>query len=92
MTLYRLSESNFDSQTNILTIDFHFITLWANKPVETFSETHKIRCYTLAEMKQHLEDCGFALVSAIAYDAQGTQKFEEPRKETFRILTVAQRK
>lgn len=92
LTVYRLSESNFDPQTNVLTIDFHFIALWANKPVETFSETHKIRCYTLAEMKQYLEDCGFALVSAIAYDVQSPQKFEEPRKETFRVLTVAQRK
>ena len=92
MTLYRLSESNFDPQTNALTIDFHFITMRANKLVETFSEAHKIRCYTLAEMKQYLEDCGFALVSAIAYDVQGMQKSEEPRKATFRILTVAQRK
>lgn len=92
LTLYRLSESNFDPQTDVLTIDFHFIALWTNKPKETFSETHKIRCYTLAEMKQHLEDCGFALVSAFACDVQGTQKFEEPKKETFRILIVAQRK
>lgn len=92
LTVYRLSESNFDPQTNVLTIDFHFIALWANKPMETFSEIHKIRCYTLAEMKQHLEDCGFAVASAFAYDVQGTQKFEEPRKETFRVLTIAQRK
>jgi SAM-dependent methyltransferase len=89
--LYRLSESNFDAQTNILTVDFNFIELHDGKPAETFSETHKIRCYTAPEIKKYLEDNGFALVSVFDWGTKGLMDFKLPGKETFRILAVAKR-
>jgi SAM-dependent methyltransferase len=89
--LYRLSESNFDAQTNILTLDFNFIELHDRKPAETFSETHKIRCYTTPEIKKYLEDNGFALIGVFDWGAKGLVDFKLPEKETFRIVAVAKR-
>ncbi len=91
LVLYRLSESNFDPLTNVLAIDFHFIELHKKKLGETFSETHKIRCYTLPEMKKYLEDNGFKLVEAFDWNARDTKDFKPPEKDSFRILTVARR-
>jgi len=90
-TLYRLSESNFDPQTNVLAVDMHFILTHKDKLLETFSEVHKLRCYTLAELEHYLEGNGFKLVAA--YDASGEDKMElkPPEKETFRILAVARK-
>jgi hypothetical protein len=92
LTLYRLSESNFNPQTNVLTIDFHFVVISQNAVAETFTETHKIRCYTLAEMQHYLDNNGFELVSAYAWDSKDTSEFAVPSKETFRILTVSEKK
>ncbi len=91
LTLYRLSESNFDPQTNILAIDFHFIALDKNRKAETFDETHKIRCYTLSEIRQYLEDNGFKLVSAYSWSVKGAEEFEPPKRETFRVIAVAKK-
>ena len=91
VTLYRLSESNFDPQTNVLNIDFHFILIRKDKLVETFNETHKIKCYTLAEIRKYLEDNEFKLVSDYDWDGKNETEFKTPRKETFRILAIAKK-
>lgn len=91
VTLYRFSESNFDPQTNILGIDMHFIAMHKDKLVETFSETHKIRCYTLVEMQQYLNNNGFKLLSAYDWDAKDETGLKMPRKETFRTLAIAKK-
>jgi ubiquinone/menaquinone biosynthesis C-methylase UbiE len=91
LTLYRLSESNFDPLTNILNIDFHFIITRKEQPAETFDETHKIRCYTLTEMRKYLEDNGFELVRAYDWSVEDVYKFESPGKDTFRTLIIARR-
>lgn len=90
-TLYRFSESNFAPQTNILNINMHFIVIRKDKLVETFSETHKIRCYALAELQQYLSNNGFKLLSAYDWDAEDKTELKIPRKETFRILAIAKR-
>lgn len=92
MTLYRLSESNFDPQTNMLNIDFHFLVIRKERLVETFSETHKLRCYTLTEMRKYLQDNEFNMVSAHDWDSRSETDFKPPRKETFRILAIAKPK
>ena len=91
VTLYRLSESNFDPQTNVLNIDFHFILIRKDKLVETFNETHKIKCYTLVEIRKYLEDNDFKLISARDWDGKNETEFKTPRKETFRILAIAKK-
>jgi len=89
LTVYRLSESNFDPQTNIITLGMNFIVIEKDGLVETFSELHKVRCFTLAELRQYLADNGFSLVTAYDWDAEDKTELKVPRRETFGILAVA---
>jgi SAM-dependent methyltransferase len=91
LAVYRLAESNFDPQTNILNLDMNFIVVHEDKLAETFSELHKIRCYTLAEIREHLEGNGFDYVNAYDRDARDETELKAPRRETFRILVVAKK-
>jgi SAM-dependent methyltransferase len=91
VTLYRLSESSFDHLTSIMTLDMKFIIVHKDKLVESFKEKFKMRCYTLAEMRQYLESNGFKLVAAYDWDVEDREKLKNPRRETFRILAVAER-
>lgn len=88
LTLYRLSESNFELETNILEIDYNFILIRGNS-AETFDETHRIRCYTLPEMQHYLNNNGFELIYAYDWEAEGKIELKELRKNTFRILAVS---
>jgi hypothetical protein len=91
VTLYRLSESSFDHLTSIMTLDMKFIIVHKDKLVESFKEKFKMRCYTLAEMRQYLESNGFKLVAAYDWDVEDREKLKKPRRETFRVLAVAER-
>lgn len=91
LTLYRLSESNFDHQTHILNIDMHFIVIRNDRLAEEFTETHRIRCYTLPEMQQHLNKNGFELLFAYDWDSKETVELMVPKKETFRILVISRK-
>jgi len=91
LTLYRLSESNFDHQTDILDIDMHFIVIRNDRLAEEFTETHRIRCYTRPEMQQHLKKNGFELLSAYDWDSKETVELTVPGKETFRILAISRK-
>jgi len=92
LTLYRLSESNFDPQTNVLNIDMHFLVIREGRLAETFTEAHKLRCYTLAEIRQDLESNGFELLDSYDWDVKEMTELQAPRKETFRILAVSKNK
>lgn len=90
-TVYRLSETNFDSQTNIINLEMNFLVTSKDKLVETFSELYRIRCYTLAELRQYLGDNGFTLLSAYDWDMESKTELAKPRRENFGILAVARK-
>jgi len=92
ITLYRLSESNFNARTNILNIDFNFIVIDKNRLVETFSEAHKMKCYTLPEIHKYIEDSGLELAAAYDLICQDQIEFKIPTKETFRIFAVTRKR
>ncbi len=89
VTLYRMSESNFNSETNNLDIDMHVIVLQNERLVDDFMERHSIRCYTLAEMQHYLNENDFELISAYDWDIENKVGFKKPEKNTFRIMAVA---
>jgi len=91
ITVYRLSETNLNPHSNILTLDMKFIVLKKDKPVETFEEKHLHRCYTQAEMRHYLENNGFRPLAAYDWDAEDVTELKEPKRETFRILAVARK-
>jgi len=87
--LYRLSESSFNPQTNILNVDFTFIFLGKNRPAETFSETHKLRCYALPEIQQYLDNNEFKLLSVYDWENEAKAGLKMVKKETFKVLAVS---
>jgi len=91
-TLYRMTESNFSSETSILTIDMHFVVIHNRESVDVFDEKHPIRCYTTDEIRHYLNDNGFELLSIYNWDTENKAEFQEPEKDTFRILAVARLK
>ena len=92
VTIYRMSESNFDRGTNILNIEMHFVVLSKDKPAETFTENHKIRCYTLEEIENLLKSNGFEPVFAYDWDTKDISSLKAPERETFRILMISRKK
>jgi len=91
LTLYRLSESNFDVQTRILDIDMHYIVIRNDRLAEDFTETHRIRCYELPAMQEYLNNNGFELITAYDWDSKEMAGLTAPKKEAFRILIVSKR-
>lgn len=91
ITLYRMTESNFSPETNVLTIDMHFVVVRNGELVDIFEEKHPIRCYTIAEMRQNLENSKFNFVSAYNWDTP-KKEFKELPIDAFRILVVARSK
>lgn len=92
LTVYRLSETNFDHVTNIVTLDMRFIIIQRNRPTQIFSETYRLRCYTLAEIQRLLDDTGFKLLATYDRDIDDRKKHAAPRRETFRVLAIAKKR
>jgi len=92
MTLYRMTESNFNPETGILTIDMHFVVIHNGESAEIFDEKHLIRCYTIAEMQHCLTENEFELLSVYNWNTENKMEFKEPEKDTFRIMAVARSK
>jgi len=91
VTVYRMAESNFDRATNVLNIEMNFVVVSKDKPAETFTENHRIRCYTLEELKNFLKSNGFEPVIAYDWSVKDISNLKAPEKETFRVLMVAQK-
>jgi len=91
LAVYRLSETRFDHQTNLISLYMKFIVLSGNRLVETFEENHKLRCYTLTEMRQYLQSNGFELLSAYDSTSEYKEKLKDTKRKTFRVLAVAKR-
>ncbi len=91
ITLYRMTESNFSTETKILTINMNFVVIHNRKSVDIFDEKHSIKCYTIAEMQRYLGDNKFELLSFYNWDTE-KKEFKEPEEDTFRILGMARSK
>jgi len=63
-----------------------------SKLVRAFSKAHKIRCYTLAEVRKYLNNNGFRLLSAYGCKAEGKKESDMPVKKTFQTLAVAKKR
>jgi 2-polyprenyl-3-methyl-5-hydroxy-6-metoxy-1,4-benzoquinol methylase len=62
-----------------------------SKLARAFSEAHKIRCYTLAEVQKHLDNNGFSLLSAYDWKVEGKAELDTAAKKSFQILAVAKK-
>ena len=91
--IVRLHLSKYDSQTNILNIkfDFYVLDLKGGRLLDSFSETHLVRTYSISHMRELLERNGFKPLAF--YDGSlGKGEKDEPVPasfSTFRVLAVA---
>ena len=89
--ILRLHLSKYDAQTNKLNILFdHYVidTKW-KKLLDSFSETHVVKTYTISEMKHMLEANNFKPLAFYAGGVGKTKKLELAEQSTFRVLAVA---
>ena len=87
--LVRLSEARHDPRANVLSVEFRFFVFRGRRVLDRFNETHRVRTYTVPEMREVLRRGGFELVRAFG-SANGTKKgFGRVRRNTFRVFAVA---
>lgn len=85
--LIRLSESRFDKRSHVLSLEFRFFVFRSRKLLDRFDEMHRVRTYTIPEMRALLRRGGFELLHA--YAATNEKKgFQRPTSSTFRIMAV----
>ena len=86
--LVRLSEARYDSRTKVLAVEFRFFVFRGRRTLDRFDETHRVRTYSLPEMRAVLRRGGFDLVRAFGA-ANGTKKgFGSVHRDTFRVFAV----
>ena len=83
--VYRFSESNYDANEGVLDIRFAFVVLEQERLIDEFEELHRIRVYSLNEMKSILKDEGFDVLHMLV----GYAGKEEPIEDTFRVFAIA---
>lgn len=87
--LIRLDRNHHDVKRHRLTFDFTFFVFDGDRLEETFTETHTVRMYTIAEMRRLLTKAGFRL--SAAYGATREKKgFTPALRNSFRVMAVAQ--
>ncbi len=93
--IIRLNKSKYDPQTNIHRVDFDFYVLntKSGRMLDTFSECHLIKTYSISEIEHLLEGSNFKVLAF--YDvslSNKKRKLEVAGQSTFRVLAVASTK
>lgn len=89
LLLYRLEQSSFQVETNILQSNKEFIIIKNDNLLDFFEEKHELRCYTIFELEQLLNANGFELICVFDFDQKNKMRFKRPKRESFRIMAVA---
>jgi len=91
--IIRLNLSKYDSQSNILDVkfDFYVMDTKSRMLLDSFSETHLVRTYSISQMRDLLERNKFKPLAF--YDGNlGKTEMDEPAPasfSTFRVLAIA---
>ncbi len=89
--IIRLDANKYDPKSNISRVlfDFYIINTRTNELIESFSETHLLKTYSMSEMRNLLEQNGFQLVGFFKDSLGSSGKIEVAEQSSFRILAVA---
>lgn len=82
--VYRLSKSDYNADEGVLDIRFAFVVLGQGRLKDEFEELHRIRIYSLNEMKNILKDEGFNVLHLLV----GYTGKEEPIEGAFRVFAI----
>lgn len=92
LLMYRVEQSSFQVETNILQSLKDFIIIQDDKLLDFFEEKHEIKCYTIFELQQLLNANSFELLSVFDFDKRNKMQFKKPERETLRIMAIAKTK
>ena len=91
--IIRLHHSRYDPHTNILSIrfDLHIIDRKKKELVDEFSETHRVKTYSISQMRAILEQNGLKPLAFYDADLASAEKGEVTPASfsTFRVMAVA---
>ncbi len=90
ITIIRLAESRFNPKTNISTVRMEFFSFDKSRVLDSFVETHKLRSYSVSEIKHILSDNGFDLIRIFGKDVK-TQKLYSSSMNSFNIIAIAKK-
>jgi ubiquinone/menaquinone biosynthesis C-methylase UbiE len=90
MNLIRLAESKLNKRTKINTLNMEFFIFNVDENVESFIETHRLRCYTASEIKSLFLDYGFKIISTYNKDMK-THALKGGPLKTFNLVAVAKK-
>ncbi len=90
MNLIRLAESKLNKRTRINTLKMEFFMFGEDEKVESFSEVHRLRCYTPSEVKSLLSDHGFEIIATYNKDMK-TQALKSGPLSAFNLVAVAKK-
>ncbi len=85
--LIRLNESKFDAKSKILTLSMEFFVFNKTKLLDSFTETHKLRCFDVLEIEEFLKDNNFNLLATYKKDVK-TNIIESDLSNAFNIIAV----
>jgi len=92
-SIIRLNTSKYDAHTNILTVTFDFYVLdtRTKRLVDSFSETHLVKTYSVSHIQELLERSNFKALAFYDGDLDKTKKDELAGASfsTFRVTAVA---
>ena len=93
--IVRLNLSRYDPHTNVLDVKFDFYIMDRKKKelVDEFSETHRVRTYSISHMRALLEHHGLKALAFYDADLARAEKGEVAPAffSTFRVMAVARR-
>jgi ubiquinone/menaquinone biosynthesis C-methylase UbiE len=90
MNLIRLAESKLNERTKINTLNMEFFIFNVDENVESFTETHRLRCYTVSEIKSLFLDYGFKIIATYNKDMK-TNALKGGPLNTFNLVAVAKK-
>ncbi len=84
ITVIRLDEGKFETDTNVLALTFHGYVISGKELVDEFVEEHRLRTFTPREISSILERCSFEVMGTFE-----NLTFNPVSDTTFRAIAVA---
>ena len=85
-TIIRLDKSVFNHETSTLDIEFDFYVLAKRNVIDEFKETHKLRVFSLGEIRTWMRKTGFDEIGIFEMNS-----FNPPKTNSFRPTAIARK-
>ena len=84
--IIRLNTSIFNHETCTLDLQFDFYVIGNKNVIDEFKETHKMRVFSISEIRSWLRTTGFKVLGLFELNA-----FNPPMSNSFRLTAIAQK-